>query len=143
MIDAAILDEIKEYPYGVLSFIDESGYPFSIPLTFQQKGEMLLARKPKSLTYDFVKPQSARVVFHSVSEDFTNPRQILLKGQIVERKNKFVFKIESFSRGKVTRKDATDEFIRAAKRRAQKYLDQKGITWYKVVAAADTKSSPT
>jgi hypothetical protein len=69
-----------------------------------------------------------------VNEDFANPRQILLKGQIIEKKeSELAFKIESFSRGKVTRRDATDEFIRDAKRRAQKYLDQRRITWYKIV----------
>jgi nitroimidazol reductase NimA-like FMN-containing flavoprotein (pyridoxamine 5'-phosphate oxidase superfamily) len=56
MIDKAILDEIKEYSYGVLSFIDEKGCPFSIPLIFQQRGETLVVRKPKSLAYDFVEP---------------------------------------------------------------------------------------
>jgi hypothetical protein len=133
MIDKDALDEIKEYSYGVLSFIDERGYPFSIPLVFQQKGRKLIVHKPKSLTYDFVEPQAVRVIFHSVNDDFTNPRQILLKGQITETKEReLMFKMASFSRGKVTRRDAADEFIRKSKKQAQKYLDQKGITWYKI-----------
>lgn len=133
MIDKAVLDEIKDYLYGVLSFIDEEGYPFSIPLIFQKKGEKLAARKPKSITCNFVTPQVARIVFHSVNEDFTNPRQILLKGQITETKEReLIFKIESFSRGKVTRRDVTNGYVMDAKKRAQKYLDQKGITWYKI-----------
>jgi hypothetical protein len=58
---------------------------------------------------------------------------MLLRGQIKETKEgELTFEIESFSRGKVTRRDATDEFIREAKKRAQKYLDKKGITWYKI-----------
>jgi len=134
MIDKTALNELKEYPYGVLAFIDERGYPFSVPLiTFQQKDEKIIAPKPKSLTHSFMKPKRARLIFHSVDKDFTNPRQILLKGQIIETKEgKLMFKIESFSRGKVTRREATDEFIRKAKKQAQKYLDQKGITWYKI-----------
>lgn len=134
MIDKAVLNEIKEYSYGVLSFIDEKGWPFSVPLIFQQKGQTLVAQKPNSLTHDFARSQMARVVFHGVNEDFTNPRQILLKGQITEtEEGELVFKMESFSRGKVTRRDATDEFIRDAKKQAQKYLDQKEITWYRIV----------
>jgi len=132
MSDKVIL-EVKEYSYCVLSFIDERGYPFSIPLTFQRKGKTLVAEKPRSLIHDFAEPQRAHAIFHSVNEDFSNPRQILFKGQITETKEgELVFKIESFSRGWVTRRDATDEFIRDAKKRAQRYLDQKGITWYKI-----------
>jgi hypothetical protein len=127
MIDKAVLDELKRYPYGVLAFIDERGYPFSIPLMFQQENEKLVARKPKSLHHKFVEPKTARLIFHSVNEDFTNPRQMLLRGQIKETKEgELTFEIESFSRGKVTRRDATDEFIREAKKRAQKYLDKIG-----------------
>lgn len=55
MINKAVLDELKGYPHGVLAFIDERGYPFSIPVVFQQKNEKLVARKPKSLTHGFVK----------------------------------------------------------------------------------------
>jgi len=135
MIDEVIFDEIREYLYGVLSFIDEGGYPFSVPLTFQIKGQNLTCQKPQSIAYNFVKPQKARVIFHAVNEDFTNPRQILLKGQLVEaEKSQLIFKIESFSRGNVVRtRDATDELIRKAKKQAQKYLDERGLTWYKIL----------
>jgi hypothetical protein len=133
MIDKAVPDEIKEYSYGALSFIDEKGYPFSIPSIFDQKGEKLVARKPKSITCDFVRPRAARIAFHRVNENFTNPRQILLKGQITETKEgELMFKAESFSRGKVTRRDVTDKYVKDAKKRAQEYLDQKGITWYRI-----------
>jgi hypothetical protein len=134
MIDKTVLDKIKEYSYGVLSFIGEEGYPFSIPLIFQQKGEKLVARKPKSIACDFVRPRAARIAFHIVDEDFTNPRQILLKGQVTETKEReLVFTTESFSRGKVTRRNVTDKHVKDAKKRAQEYLDQKGITWYRIV----------
>jgi len=132
MVDTALFDEIRGYSYGILSFIDKNGYPFSVPLTFQKKNESLIARKPKSLAYDFVKPQRASVIFHGVNEDFTNPRQILLKGQIIETRGELLFIMESFSRGKVVTRDATDDFIRQAKKRAQKYLDERGLKWYRI-----------
>jgi len=135
MVDKIGFSEIRKYLYSVLSFVDESGYPFSIPLTFHITERKISCQKPKSITHNFVKPRKASLVFHGVNEDFTNPRQILLKGQVVEkREGELIFQIKSFSRGNVIRRDAKDEFIRKAKKQAQKYLDEKGVTWYKIRA---------
>jgi hypothetical protein len=118
---------IKTYSEAIISFIDNTGYPFSIRSRFNLKEpeNYIEMAKPKSLRYKFKPDQKARAIFHYHNEKLDKQRQLLLKGILNEKENKLIFTpqhvSETFPSVKII------DFISWGKAEVNKYFEKRGI----------------
>ena len=92
-LDFKTVKDIKSYREGVLSFIDDRGYPYSIRSRFDLKEpeNCIEMRRPKSLRQKLTPDQKACVIFHHHDDKLDHQRQLLLRGVVNEQDNKLIF----------------------------------------------------
>jgi hypothetical protein len=115
---------LNKFPDGVLTVSDADGYPVSVrvPTGAYNDATGLL---PVSLP-DVVDGAEgpANLLCHSHDEKLWNLQMITVKGKVEKRDGGWLFRSESFE---PPSRLAFVDFIRNARRSAQRYLDKRGL----------------
>ena len=115
---------LNKFPEAVLTVIDGNGYPASVrvPTNAYDKASGVL---PVSLP-DAVDGAEgpASLLCHSHDEKLWNLQMMMVSGTLEKRDDGWLFRTEGF---KPPSKLAVVDFIRNARRSAQKYLDKRGL----------------
>ena len=115
---------LNKFPDAVLTATDDEGYPASVRVPTRAyaaaTGEL-----PVSLTdaLRFAEGQ-ANLLCHSHNEKMWNLQMVTVKGTLEKRDGAWVFRTEGFS---PPSKLAALDFVRNARRAAQKYLDKRDL----------------
>jgi hypothetical protein len=115
---------LNKFPDAVLTTTDADGYPVSVrvPTNAYDDATGLLPVSPPDLVDSAESP--ANLLCHSHDEKLWNLQMITVKGTFEKRDGAWFFRSESF---KPPSKLAILDFVRNARRSAQRYLDKRGL----------------
>lgn len=124
----AVWDEaakwLNKFPEAVLTVIDGNGYPASVRVStsgYDKVSGELAVSLPAAIDGA---AGPASVLCHSHDEKLWNLQMITIHGAVEKREGAWIFRTESFE---PPTKLAMLDFIRNARRSAQKYLDKRGL----------------
>jgi 1,4-dihydroxy-2-naphthoate octaprenyltransferase len=95
MVEKSLLEKASKYSDAALTFIDDDGYPYSIPIKceFDLKTETVTFQKPKSLVT--VAPREAELIFNYITPlpvgGYTDRRYVVLWGRLDPNGEKVTF----------------------------------------------------
>jgi hypothetical protein len=115
---------LNKFPEAVLTVIDGNGYPASVRVStsgYDKASGELAVSLPAAIDGA---AGPASLLCHSHDEKLWNLQMIMINGALAKRNDAWIFRTESF---KAPSKLAVVDFIRNARRSAQKYLDRRGL----------------
>jgi len=89
-----LVAKLASFPYAVLTFIGDDGYPCSLPSRDRTVGfdGTVTIPIPRGLTISVGKEPSASVLFHTFDEEGGSQDYVLLLGEVSSSKGNFLFK---------------------------------------------------
>jgi hypothetical protein len=141
MWDKKLADLASQYPTGVLTFVEPSGYPISARTNtqFDEAGEMIHFPEPPLVAMSW--RGKACILFHHHNEHLEGLRQLVIKGELVDdgESGKPVLRVTEF----VTANGRTDsdelphagaplhmfQFLLLVRRKAREYMQKRGAPW--------------
>ena len=130
---------ISDYPTGVLSTVEASGYPASVRVAVEPHAA------EQTITFPNLPPQAsawrgkAALLFHRHNPRLEGLHQLVIKGELVEQDGALTFKVNEFVTG--TGSQTTDEmphagapiqmlqFFLLGRRKARDYIAKRGAPW--------------
>lgn len=114
----------------MLSFIDENGFPFSLPVTMSAvSGQKLELTSERPLEQWPEGTARSCLLFHSYEDGLENLKEILLKGDGTAKGGQIVFTLKSFFEfGRKGGLLSALRFIIEGKKQARMYFEQKAYS---------------
>jgi hypothetical protein len=115
---------LNKFPEAVLTVTDANGYPASVRVStrpYDKTTGELAVSLPDAVDWA---TGPASLLCHSHDEKMWNLQMLMINGAVEKRDGAWVFGTEHF---KPPSKLAVVDFIRNARRSAQKYLDKRGL----------------
>jgi hypothetical protein len=133
----------QAYPSGVLTIVDEDGYPFSVRCTVQ------FDEAREQVTFSALSPLiggrqgSACLLFHRHNQVLEDQYELMIRGALVDEGGSPVFRPSAFLTGTGSATDdqmphATNpvqlvQFMLLGRRKAREYLAKRGKPWPPIV----------
>jgi hypothetical protein len=157
MWNKELVARAQAYPTGVLTVVDDAGYPFSArcAVAFDAAREVMIL----SGTGALFQGQAAKacLLFHRHNPDLSGQHELMIKGDLAVEAGRLVFRPAEFLTG--SGRQDTDrmpvagspvdiiQFMLLGRRKAREYLAKRGAPypprpWAKMLRALDEPSAP-
>src|SRR5947209_162206 len=129
----------RAYPSGILTAVDQSGYPFSI------RCEAIFSEDRETITFKGAPPSTAGMrgmaclLFHRHREDLGDQHELMIKGELSDEDGALTFRPTGFLTGSGS--DNTNrmpvsatmleriQFMRLGQRKAREYIKKRREPW--------------
>jgi hypothetical protein len=139
MWDKKLAELASNYPAGILTVVEPSGYPISVrcSTSFDEANETIHFPEPPAMAMGW--RGKACILFHHHDEHLERLRQLVVKGELVDDGGKPALRVTQF----VTANGRTDtdemphagaplhmfQFLLLVRRKAREYMAKRGSPW--------------